>query len=636
MTHIAVKSAPSAATIEAAIPGVLKSEASVDANKLGAEPGKDSTVAIQEAIEKVVEKGGGTVYFSKPGVYLINGALKSGEALEYKYKGQILFPARKISEPRVSVKMLGAAAAPKRWDASPAEPAPESGVVLLSNTSEGYVFDAIPATKETGENSPFTNIFVSWENITVRSPGKPAGGALNMSAVIEIATRDLTIDTNVAGNAVKLAEGGGAALITPRFNNGAYVRISSTHIVGYSVGIDHSEHTYLDFVTINSCAVALAPHGNNFHSSIYAKVLTAKCPVVVQSKTGGKNGGAIRGTIDAEVSTEGEFALKYMVEDSENKLIGDLSIYCLKSLTSGWPVLGGRNLNLSNVNYGSVGWMSSYPIDTFTRVLDIAAMVGSADRTSHLWGIIEGKATTEAGVIKSEEAAAATMVNVRYFLQASGGSRTIKTTLTTGSGAYNIQQVVGRTVKNSNYMFIKWTGGVISINKSIAGSNTTLASSAASTVAASTTYEAAIKIYKEPGGAWRVAVVLAGKKIVAYTLNATDVEQLTETAGELLVQDGIRWVSDNKSTVKYFAVFPDASNEENSVVERGRSEPMVSGKITITAPSVTATNVIQLTPEGAIATVGAFTIAERKAGESFVVESTLVTGTARVNWVIYE
>jgi hypothetical protein len=79
----------------------------------------------------------------------------------------------------------------------------------------------------------------------------------------------------------------------------------------------------------------------------------------------------------------------------------------------------------------------------------------------------------------------------------------------------------------------------------------------------------------------------------------------------------------------------NAAIKKHVPLETGRSAAMVSGKVTITAPAVTAAGPILPCAEGAIAVVGALTIAERKPGEGFVVESTLVTGTARVNWAVY-
>lgn len=68
-------------------------------------------------------------------------------------------------------------------------------------------------------------------------------------------------------------------------------------------------------------------------------------------------------------------------------------------------------------------------------------------------------------------------------------------------------------------------------------------------------------------------------------------------------------------------------------VEHGRSAEMVSGKITIAAPGVTATGAIVLSLEGATITSAA-TVVERTVGVSFKVES-LATSSDRVNWVLY-
>ena len=77
------------------------------------------------------------------------------------------------------------------------------------------------------------------------------------------------------------------------------------------------------------------------------------------------------------------------------------------------------------------------------------------------------------------------------------------------------------------------------------------------------------------------------------------------------------------------------ATQKHIPLETGRSAAMVSGKITIPAPAVTAAGPIQVSAEGAVGVVGTPTVTERKLGEGFTVESTLITGTARVNWAVY-
>ncbi|HVA88894.1 MAG TPA: hypothetical protein VNL71_03545, partial [Chloroflexota bacterium] len=79
---------------------VLSSSASIDLCRApyGVLPGEDVTAALQSAIEAVVKTGlSGEVYFSVPGVYHLYEAPKTGEALGYKYAGQVLFPAAPLS-----------------------------------------------------------------------------------------------------------------------------------------------------------------------------------------------------------------------------------------------------------------------------------------------------------------------------------------------------------------------------------------------------------------------------------------------------------------------------------------------------------------------------------------------------------
>lgn len=78
-----------------------------------------------------------------------------------------------------------------------------------------------------------------------------------------------------------------------------------------------------------------------------------------------------------------------------------------------------------------------------------------------------------------------------------------------------------------------------------------------------------------------------------------------------------------------------AAMQKHLPLEVGRSEPMVLGKVTITAPAVTTGGPIILSIEGASAAAGVLTIASRTPGTSFAVECLLTTSTSRVNYAIY-
>jgi hypothetical protein len=67
--------------------------------------------------------------------------------------------------------------------------------------------------------------------------------------------------------------------------------------------------------------------------------------------------------------------------------------------------------------------------------------------------------------------------------------------------------------------------------------------------------------------------------------------------------------------------------------EHGRSAEMVAGKVTISAPAVTATGAIMISTEGTTMTV-APAVVERTAGTGFKVEAA-ATSTDRINWVVW-
>src|ERR1039457_1781015 len=89
-------------------PSVVSSSAAIDiCRTYGATPGNDCTEAMQRAISAVVALGGGTVYFSKPGVYQIDGVQVAGTSHGHAYSGQIVFPAVTFAETPVSITIEG-------------------------------------------------------------------------------------------------------------------------------------------------------------------------------------------------------------------------------------------------------------------------------------------------------------------------------------------------------------------------------------------------------------------------------------------------------------------------------------------------------------------------------------------------
>lgn len=76
-----------------------------------------------------------------------------------------------------------------------------------------------------------------------------------------------------------------------------------------------------------------------------------------------------------------------------------------------------------------------------------------------------------------------------------------------------------------------------------------------------------------------------------------------------------------------------AAVQKQIPAEHGRSAEMVSGKITISAPAVTASGAIIISCEGTTMTVGAV-VTERTAGTGFKVEAA-ATSTDRVNWAVW-
>jgi hypothetical protein len=539
-------------------PSVVTSTAAVDlCRAYGAEPGKDITAALQRAINTAHALSRDTdIYCSLPGLYPVNGAVQTGTVDGYTYEGQILFPARKFGEPRITIRIRGLVPAPRVWQSTPTEPAGESGCILLTNTTSGNMFDAIPAEEGEGPSGPWTNINGCLQNITLRAPENPQCGLFNAASLIESSTDGVALNVSCNGSKIPLPTHGTVALTTPRKGHGLGLRLKDTWINGFGYGLDHAEYAILDNVTIQESAVGIRPHATG-HSSTYLAVFMANCPTLLEVPAG--TTAVINGKIDFETGG-GEFTVKTVIKDEGNNLSGSLLFYPETGPEKGWHSIGGngKDLSLANLGRGGIPSGATLPADTVTRVT-AAELPGTSDISSHQWTVGEGKAEAGAGEVKSKEAAATTSIVAPYQFRASSGSRTVSSTIVTGAAGYNIQQIINKLFKTaSTYLYVKLSGGKVVIEKEVGGVATVLAESGAGVIAEHSEYEVLTILSNPAVGKTIVTVNINGTEAVKYEFATRTAwnEVFAENAGETRKQDGLRWSSDTTSACKAFSVLP--------------------------------------------------------------------------------
>lgn len=520
----------------------------------------DDTAAWAAAITDAVAyalagPGGATIYCPKPGVSLINGPSITGTALGYSYAGQLLIPAVPLANP-ISLRFKGPGPIPILKDPGYAENPASGGVILLSNATSGYVFDAIPSFYIAG-SIPFTNVMVVFEDFGIRLPDNPQAGGCEFETLGRFATRGtFSIDTNVNGLNVTYPTGTLPALVTPRTHSEAMCHLAGdVQIVGFPIGAVLGEHVVCDNLSIEYCKVGIQPKSASSHATKFNRLLLQECTTGIQVPDN-TFGGYLAGFIDMECATTGTWKIAAFIDDSLAELNGDLSYVCTSAPTQGLPMIGAYNINLRNLYNGGVGYFNNRPYDTFTRVVDVTASgnIGNSDQSNHPWHSFSGTWTTLAGTLKCASTGIR-LIGCRYLMRGSNGSRIVTAKVTTGS-SYKCGLMLGRNGA-ANYAFVQLNGGVVSIHKMVSSVDTDLADSSAGVVAASTLYTLQVIYTQTPNAAWTINVLVNGTSVVTYTLNATDMGDLANSnTPDFLFNDGIWTSGDTSSTFSLYKVTP--------------------------------------------------------------------------------
>lgn len=527
----------------------------------------DCTAAIQAAIDAANAAGGGVVRFPNRGIYRINGPQRTGtSAQDYAYSGQLLLPARSMTTgPRAVIAFEGPLMAPQvAWQVGN-EPAHTSGAVLLSNATTGYVIDGIAGS---ASFSPITNVFGVFNNLTIRTPNNPQCGGLNGVTLAGMSVRGCSIDVNAPGNAITVPTGTRYGLRLPANGNAAFVHVTDTQITGYPVGLSHGEHAQLNNVAVQMTGVGIRPQNLYTHGAQYERVLLQECIIGIQARSVPGDGGTIRGFIDFEDHPGTPWQSTCFIDDPDNKLYGHLEIYSTTPLFKGYPVRGCHKLNLSDSLNGAVGWMQSYPLDTFKRTIDQPNMVGTCDKSTHPWVPFSPWTTINTtadadghGRMRSERDNGLGVAIVNWFSRSNQDSRTVLARLTMRAAGGEIGLIINRVSTNGNFLFVTLhNDGHVKIGKQVSNNDTVLAPSAGGLIVGGGTYKLAASFFHPIGTLPVVKAYLDGVEVASYTLTDAETAVLTEQDDTNIERgDGLRTWSDTQSYCSMFKVIPSVT-----------------------------------------------------------------------------
>lgn len=527
----------------------------------------DCTAAIQAAIDAAAAAGGGVVRFPNRGIYRINGPQRTGTgAQSYAYSGQLLFPARTMTaDSRIVLTFEGPLMAPQvAWQVG-SEPAHTSGAILLSNATTGYVFDGIAGS---ASMSPITNVFGVFNNMTIRTPANPQCGGLNALTLAGISMSGCSIDVNSPGNSIPVPTGTSYGLRLPANGNAAFVHATDCQIAGYPVGLSHAEHAQLHNVAVQMCAVGVRPQNYYTHGASYDRLLLQECIIGIQARNVPGDGGTLRGFVDFEDHPGTVWQSTCFIDDPDNRLYGSLEIYSTTPLFKSFPVRGCHKLNLSDSLSGAVGWMQSYPLDTFKRTIDLPNMLGLCDKSFHPWipftpwTTINTTADADGyGRMRSETDGGIGVAVVNWLSRANQDSRTVLAVLRMRESGGEIGVIINRISTNGNFLFVTLhNDGYVKIGKRVNDNDTQLAQSAAGLIVGGGTYKLAASFFHPIGTLPVVKAYLDGVEVASYTLTQAETAVLTEQDDTNIERgDGLRTWSDNQSYCSLFKVIPSVT-----------------------------------------------------------------------------
>jgi hypothetical protein len=481
---------PAGTTYTASGSTLTLSSAATSGGSYPAWAGQDATSALQSAVNYFSANNiDGTVEFSRPGIYLLNGAQQTGSAQGYSYSGQILFPARALASGMISVRVRGSS--PIAGFAEPAASNPAGGVVLLSAATSGCIFDAIPSYMASTAAQTFLS--VTFENVVIRAHANPQlTAAVNGTVLAGMRFFDTVhIDTTAPGGSASSAlTGSGYGAIFPViFNMGENHQTGDAAITGYPTGLSYGEHFVAENILIQGCVNGIYP--NDVSEGHSCKIQRCCVQGVVSVINANNNYGRVSGFFDIGDPGGVSTTLEYVVNDSQNRLYGTVEVAVVEysggdDVQRGFPVNGGLNLKL--VPYTGRG--GELPYDTFTRLLyTSAAAAGVTDSTFHVWTPIGSNSPLQ--VLAANQCTGLSSGSTTGIVKYNGGrasmSRTVRTVTALRASNYAMWHIIGNVISganynaNGNYLNITVQSGVIKIIKQIGGTQYQLAATATGT-----------------------------------------------------------------------------------------------------------------------------------------------------------
>ena len=371
---------------------------------------KEVGPAWDSAMTAIVAAGGGVLDLGVD-VYYTSRALVVGSNGEY---AQLPLPFVATSAPKVPIVIRGSMAGTINYYNSGAIPVqPIRGGIVSLLTGQAYSGTSfVPSVIGARAANPgitisyvsFTNLFVKFENVVVRTPNNPTLTAVDTFSVLQVETNGLTIDTpaSYSGTLTVPTNPQAFGLILPTINNNAISKVRRTIICGYYGNLAFNEHADADSLLLLNGRVALVPFGPSaYRPGTFAQVVAENHQYVISYVAPGSGVAASLPGIfpisitDINVEDAGgpyiAFASIEHLHGVADKLTGEIGYSRVLGGTgtvSGLTGAVGTKLSLTDYTTGiRTGPISATTValnastsDTFTRA-DSATTLGTPERS---------------------------------------------------------------------------------------------------------------------------------------------------------------------------------------------------------------------------------------------------------------
>jgi hypothetical protein len=515
--------------------------------------GQDATTALQAALNYFPAQNiDGTVEFSVPGVYLLNGAQQTGTSQTRAYSGTVLFPARAYTATPnnfLSIRIKGPHPYAGFWSGN------AGGVALLGAAppTGGAIFDSIGGSN-LGSGRVFTSIDVTFEDLAVRTTDNPQGSAINATGLAGLTFRGSCIIDTPAPTTLT---GSGYGVQWPAQGNFAMLHQSGElMIAGFPFGMTTAEHLVVEYVLFQGCGTAIAAaavaHPVKINKACIQACLYAVAPLTAAST-------ALTAFLDI-----GDSAPIALLNDPNNYILGEITVAATSYTANagyGVPSNGGLNATIKMARRSPSAW----PTDTFSRVNgnfngsytnSYTYGPGCTDRTGHIWSPTQAVTFPASGM--QATLGGWTRAWVRYLAGRNNPSRVVRMKVTLGT-TYTVALFLSKILSSNAItgVYVLLTGGQVNIQRVVNSVGTTVASSSAGAVSASAahTIDAVISNPYAVAGLYTLTVYLDGVQVVTYTLSSSDATALADTE-QFSTQDGFGMYGDTTTVINEFAVLP--------------------------------------------------------------------------------